>query len=123
MMVAGRIVACAGLSAGIVLVAMGYVHEVTFFGATIFVGIGNGITMPSSSAGAMSINPELAASAAGIAGAMVVGLGAILTAVTGMIVAASPTTIALLALMLASSFAGLGAALFIQHLNRQEHAA
>lgn len=123
MMVAGRIVACAGLSAGIVLAAMGYVHEVTFFGATIFVGIGNGITMPSSSAGAMSINPELAASAAGIAGAMVVGLGAILTAVTGMIVAASPTTITLLALMLASSFAGLGAALFIQHLDRQEHAA
>ena len=61
MMIAGRVVACAGLVAGLVLFASGYVNALTLFGATVFVGIGNGLTMPSSNAGALSVRAELAA--------------------------------------------------------------
>jgi Bcr/CflA subfamily drug resistance transporter len=64
MMIAGRLVACAGLLAGLALLLAGFVHPAALFGATIFVGIGNGLTMPSSNAGVLSVRPELAGSAA-----------------------------------------------------------
>jgi DHA1 family bicyclomycin/chloramphenicol resistance-like MFS transporter len=46
----------------------GFVHVVSLFGATVFVGIGNGLTMPSSTAGALSVKPDLAGSASGLSG-------------------------------------------------------
>lgn len=70
MMISGRIVACAGLIVGLVLFLAGFVNVISLFGATVFVGVGNGLTMPSSSAGAMSVRPELAGSASGLAGAV-----------------------------------------------------
>ena len=83
MMITGRIVACAGMLAGLGLYLADLIDPVSFFGATIFVGIGNGITMPSSNAGALSVRPALAGSAAGLSGALTVGLGAVLTSFTG----------------------------------------
>lgn len=72
MMLAGRIVACAGLLAGLIIILAGGVSPVLFFGSTVFAGLGNGITMPSSNAGAMSVRPRLAGSAAGLNGALTV---------------------------------------------------
>ena len=83
MMISGRVVACAGLLVGFVVVSMGYLNEFTLFGACVFVGIGNGITMPSSSSGALSVRPKLAGSASGLSGALVVAGGAAVSAITG----------------------------------------
>ncbi len=66
MMIAGRIVACTGLVLGIGMFLAGFVHVISLFGATVFVGIGNGLTMPSSAAGALSVKPDLAGSASGL---------------------------------------------------------
>lgn len=117
-MLMGRIVACGGLLVGIVLFAGGATHEFYLFGATIFVGIGNGITMPSSNAGAMSVRADLAGSASGLSGALTVGGGAILTWVSGAIVTESTGALGLLWMMFCASFLGLLCALWVLFLDR-----
>ena len=75
MMIGGRIVACLGLILGLLVLAAGVLHELTLFGACVCVGIGNGITMPSSSSGALSVRPTLAGRASGLSGALTVAGG------------------------------------------------
>lgn len=118
MLVAGRVTACAGLAVGLALVALGHVSEATVFGATIFVGIGNGMTMPSAHSGVMSVRPDLAGSAAGLAGAMNVGGGAVLTTLAALIVTETTGAFGLLAMMLVVSALGLVAAVFVAWAER-----
>ena len=106
MMLAGRVAACLGLAAGLALTGFGILSPFTFFGSTILVGLGNGLTMPSSNAGALSVRPDLAGTAAGVNGALIVALGALLTSAAGAVMEMSPTPQALLATMLALSLAG-----------------
>jgi len=120
LMIAGRISACAGLSAGLAIFLAGYVHELFLFGATIFVGIGNGLTMPSTSVGAMSVRPRLAGSAAGLSGALTVAGGAIITFLTGVIINEQNGVYVLLAMMLACSVLGLLAALAVRRLDQRD---
>lgn len=112
MMIAGRVIACTGLSCGLALVLLGTVTPLTYFGSTIFVGLGNGITMPSSNAGAVSVRPKLAGTAAGFNGALTVASGAVLTTLTGVLVGGDSAAATLLGLMLTASFLGLLAALW-----------
>ena len=109
-MLMGRIFACLGLAAGLILVAMGHLSPLLYFGSTIFVGLGNGMTMPNSNAGAMSVQPRLAGSAAGISGALTVLGGALLTTGTGLALSGQPSPMLLLGLMLLASLMGLLAA-------------
>ena len=118
MMISGRVVACAGLFAGLVVVSMGYLNEFTLFGACFFVGIGNGITMPSSNSGALSVRPKLAGSASGLSGALVVAGGAAVSAITGSVLTEENATYGLLGTMLVSSALGLGAALYVLCVDR-----
>jgi len=122
MMISGRIVACAGLTVGLVLVLAGIVNVISLFGATVFVGLGNGLTMPSSSAGAMSVRPELAGSASGLSGALTVGGGAVLSSITGAILTEENGAYALLGMMLLSSLMALVAALYVLRTDRRERA-
>ncbi len=120
MMIAGRLVACTGLLVGLLLLASGITHVLLLFGPTIFVGIGNGLTTPSSSAGALSVNPQLAGSASGLAGALTVASGALLTPIASVAVAGDGGATALLAVMLSTSALGLAAALFVFWVERRE---
>lgn len=114
MMIAGRIVACTGLLAGLALYFAGIVHVLSIFGATIFVGVGNGLTMPSSNAGALSVKPHLVGSAAGLSGALTVAGAAVLATVTGAVLSEENAAPALLAMMLLSSAMALVAALYVR---------
>src|SRR3546814_6248539 len=58
LMIAGRLVACGGLVLGLALLLLGIVQAVTLFGACVLVGLGNGVTIPGSSAGALSVRPD-----------------------------------------------------------------
>ena len=120
MMIAGRIVGCAGLVAGLVLFLAGFEHALSLFGATLMVGIGNGLTMPSCSAGTMSVRPKLAGSAAGLAGALTVGGGAVLTSITAAIVTEATGAYALLGMMLVCTAMALVAALHVLRVDRCE---
>lgn len=119
MVMAGRLIACAGSAIGLLLVLAGYVNVLTIFGAAVVVGVGNGVTKPSGIAGAMSVRPALAGSAAGLLGAMTVGGGAIITTISGAILTESNSPYALLGLMLACSFIALLAALYVVKIDRE----
>ncbi len=120
MMIAGRIVGCAGLMMGLALFLAGFENALALFGATLFVGIGNGLTMPSCSAGTMSVRPKLAGSAAGLAGALTVAVGAILTSITAAIVAGETGAYALMGMMLICTALALAAALQVRWIDRIE---
>ena len=115
MMIAGRVVACAGPGAGLILFATGVTHELALFGATIFVGIGNGLTMPAANVGVMNVRADLAGTASGLSGAMTVAGGAVLTWMAGALVNAETGAVTLLSLMLGASFMGLLSALWAAH--------
>lgn len=120
MMITGRVVACVGLMAGLALFFGGFVHVASLFGATVFVGLGNGLTMPSANAGALSVRPRLAGSASGLKGALTVGGGAVLSSITGIILTKQHGAYQLLGLMLFCALMGLIAALYVRHIDRCE---
>jgi Bcr/CflA subfamily drug resistance transporter len=120
MMIAGRSIAVAGLSLGLGLFLAGYAHGVTLFFATVFVGVANGVSMPSVNAGAISIRPGLAGSAAGLMGASAVGSGALLTTLTGFLLESGDAAIRLLGALLACSLLALAAACYVRLIDRRE---
>lgn len=119
LMLVGRMVACIGLTCGLVLLALGIQTPLLYFASTVFVGIGNGITTPGANTGAMSVRPDLAGSAAGLSGAMVIAGGAVLTGLTGQVLTEQNGAWMLVSLMLASSTLGLICALWARRLGIQ----
>ncbi len=120
MMIAGRVSACVGLTAGLALYTAGFVNVASFFGATIFLGFGNGLTIPSSNAGALSALPNLTGSASGLSGALTVGGGALLMTITSTILTERNAAYAVLGMMLLCAFIGLIAALYVRQMDRNE---
>jgi len=120
MMIAGRSIAVSGLSLGLALFLAGYAHGLTLFFATIFVGVANGISMPSVNSGAISVRPGLAGSAAGLIGASAVGSGAVLTTLTGQLLENGDAAIRLLGALLACSLLSLAAAFYVRLIDRRE---
>lgn len=120
LMIWGRVTACAGLAGGLIFLMFDVVGVYTYFGAVIFVGIGNGLTLPACTVGAMSVRPKLAGSAAGLSGALMVGGGAVMTSITGNLLTPQNGAWLLLAIMLASSFLGLLAAFFVRRIDLRE---
>ncbi|WP_299985594.1 multidrug effflux MFS transporter [uncultured Ruegeria sp.] len=118
MILYGRVVASAGPFCGLLLFVGNMGSVWVFFGSAICVGFGNGLTNANATAGAMSVRPELAGSAAGLSGAMIVALGAILTMVTGTFVSPENGPYLVLSMMCGSSFAGLLAVLYVRRLDR-----
>ena len=120
MMIYGRIVACTGLIMGLALFLAGFVHPLSLFGATMFAGIGNGLTLPSANAGALSVRPKLSGSASGLSGALTVGGGAMLTSITGAILTVENGAYQLLGMMLLCALTALVAALFVRQIDQSE---
>jgi Bcr/CflA subfamily drug resistance transporter len=107
MILAGRLVAVGGLGLGALCFALGLSHPVLLFAATLSVGLGNGFTLANTHAGALSVRPDLAGSAAGLAGAMQLLGGAALTSVTLAWLGGGVSALRLLALMIAVALAAL----------------
>ncbi len=118
MMLTGRLVSFLGLSIGLVFLLSGLVHVATFFGATLFVGLGNGLTSPSCHAGVVSVEPKLAGSASGLTGAVTLGCGALLTSGVGALVRGPAAAEILLAVLVTLSLLGLAAAFFVRRMDR-----
>lgn len=120
LIVIGRCAACLGPLAGLIGLWLGMLSPQLVFGSTIFVGLGNGLTIPASNAGALSVHPRLAGSAAGISGALTVALGAGLTRLTGQMITLPNPAAILLGLIALSGAAGLVAALLARHLRSED---
>lgn len=122
MMILGRLTAFGGLVLGLLFLAAGVVSVYTYFGCVIFVGLGNGLTLPACTVGAMSVRPRLAGSAAGLSGALMVAGGAVLTTLTGAVLTPQNAAWMVLAIMLASAFLGLLTAYYVRYIDRIEGA-
>lgn len=119
LMLIGRLCPMIGLSIGLILSLFLPMTPALLFVTTLSVGLGNGLTMPSANAGAMSVNAELAGSAAGLSGAMNVGTGAVLTAIAGALVTIWPSPQFLIVLMLLTSSVALAMVLWLRRLEPQ----
>lgn len=116
LMLAGRVVACIGLVLGLIFLTVGIASPQVFFTCTAFVGIGNGMTMPGSNTGAMSVRKELSGSAAGLNSSLIVASGAVMTALTGAILTEENGAKTLLFLMLFTACCGLSLAIWARFL-------
>lgn len=117
-MLAGRVIALAGLTAGLVAATALPPEPLSLFAFTIFIGLGNGLTTPSANAGALSVIPDLAGTASGMTGALTVGTGAVATTLIGWAMTGLPTPTAFLTILLAIKFASLLSALLAWRLSR-----
>jgi MFS family permease len=117
-LVIARLLTCIGLSIGLALSLSGTTEVLALFGPCIFVGIGNGLTMPAANSGAMSVRSDMVGTAAGLAAAMRISGGALIGSISGLFIARSPTIHMLFALMLASAVFALVAALWAAILGR-----
>jgi len=120
MMISGRVIGNLGVLLALVLFASGVSHVAALFGPLVLVGVGNGVTMPSCNAGILSVQPKLAGSAAGLAGALTISGGALLTTVTGLIVTEQTGAFGLLGMMLACTLISLTASLAVYGIDRRE---
>jgi DHA1 family bicyclomycin/chloramphenicol resistance-like MFS transporter len=119
MILIGCVVTSLGLTLLAVLTLAGLSGPVVFFGLTIFMGLGNGICLPNANAGILSVRPELAGTASGLGGAILIGGGAALAALAGVLLGPGSSEMPLILLMLASSVASVVAILFVMHRARQ----
>ncbi|MGD9915891.1 MAG: multidrug effflux MFS transporter [Rhizobiaceae bacterium] len=118
MMFAGNVVTAAGLALAMALFAVGISHPLALFGPSIFLGIGNGITLPNANAGIVSARPDLAGSASGLGGALQMGGGAVLSFATGAALSPQSGPYPMLALMLASALLALVSTFYIMRHTR-----
>ncbi|MEM8555301.1 MAG: multidrug effflux MFS transporter [Pseudomonadota bacterium] len=117
MVVLGCVIAAAGMALPLALFYAGHESILVFFGSMVFVGLGNGITLPNATAGMLSVRPRLAGTASGLGGAMMIGGGAALSALAGALLDESTGALPLLWVMWLSSIAGL---LCIAYVLRRE---
>ena len=115
----GTLVTLFGMSLAIMLIWVGVMHPLAFFGPMLTVGFGNGMVLPNSNAGMLSVRPSLAGSASGLGGAIMLGGGAGLAAVTGALLTPQSGPYPLLYLMLATSILALITILYVMRIARR----
>jgi len=90
MVLAGALFSTTGMVVLALLAFAGHDGPTVFFSLMVCVGLGNGLLMPNANAGMLSVRPNLAGSAAGLGGAFMIGGGAALSALAGVVL--DPTT-------------------------------
>jgi DHA1 family bicyclomycin/chloramphenicol resistance-like MFS transporter len=103
MILIGTLVSTTGLVLSLLLHLAGFAHPLVFFGFMVPLGFGNGMVMPNATSGTLSVRPQLAGSASGLGGALMIGGGAALSALSGTLLSTETGAWPLLALMVASS--------------------
>ena len=108
-----------GLSLSMVCSYIGYGTVETFFGFMIFVGLGNGLTIPNATAGMLSVRPHLAGTASGLGGAMMIAIGAALSTLAGAFLVPGSNEMPLLMLMWLSSLSGVAVIIYVGQRNKK----
>ncbi len=107
MIAGGTIVTVIGLGAALLVDLAGYHVPLTFFGFMVFVGLGNGLVIPNSMAGMLSVRPNLAGTASGLGGSIMIGGGAALSTLAGILLENGEGATPLLWLMTLTSAASV----------------
>lgn len=113
MILAGSIGSAAAMALALLIDLGAGAGPVGFFGCVSLVGIGNGLVMPNSSAGLLSVRPHLAGTASGMGGAIMIGGGAGLSALAGVVLNAGGDATPLILLMCLSAAFGVLSILYV----------
>ena len=116
MVLAGAAIATGGMALSLCAALSGISHPLAFFGMCSLVGVGNGLTLPNATAGMLSVRPRLAGSASGIGGAIIIGAGSGLSALSGSLLSTESGHYPLVIIMLTSSTLSLLVALYVIHV-------
>ena len=118
MMILGTAVTVIGVLISITLFSAGNYHPASLFVPMLIVGIGNGMSLPSANAGAVSVRSDLAGSASGLTGCLQVGGGAALSFLAAYFLGPNTGPFPMLAIMLASAVTSLVASALIYQAPR-----
>ena len=122
MMLSGNALALVAMIASLILFFVGIDHPLSLFLPAGLVGVGNGLALPSTNAGIVSVRPHLAGSASGLGGALQIAGGAALSVMAGLLISRETGPYPLLWLMVISSFASVLTSLYVRSVSRrQEH--
>lgn len=99
------------------LLFLGVIHPLALFGPMFLSSFSNGFVMPNTISGALSVRPELAGTASGINGSLMVFIGAAATVIVGTVIHLGGWPFVLI--MLAFAIAALAAGMWANHLERQ----
>ena len=118
MLLQGSWITSLGLLLSLFIFWLGFGSATVFFGCMIIAGIGNGMVLPNANAGLLSVRPSLAGSASGIGGAIMLGVGAFLAYLAGLISTEHVGPYPLMYLMVFTAFASLFIVNYIIFLER-----
>lgn len=119
MILIGAAVCTLGILGSLITFATHTASAESFFAFITFLGLGNGLQLPNAVAGSLSVRPDLAGTASGLGGALLIGGGAILSAFSGSVLTPESGAEPLLYVMLASAIASILAALWVVRRERQ----
>ncbi len=115
----GCMIITGGLSVSILIIWFGAGSQNLFFGFMTMVGLGNGLAIPNGTAGALSVRPHLAGTAAGLSGAIMLIGGAALSGLAGVLLTPENGEITLLLIMMLSAAGGIVAMMVVVWRDRQ----
>lgn len=118
MVLAGNLITTVGLLVLLALTLAGITGPLVFFGLMMTMGVGNGVGLPNANAGILSVRPEVAGTASGLGGAIIIGGGAGLASLAGVLLPPGSTEMPLILLMLASSVCSVLAILAVMRRAR-----
>ncbi|WP_146590823.1 multidrug effflux MFS transporter [Puniceibacterium confluentis] len=115
----GTLFNAAGIALNLIVMATDYGSVTSFFGFVIFVGLGNGMSIPNATAGMLSVRPHLAGTASGLGGAIMIGGGAALSALAGALLKPGTGAWPLLWIMFITSLLAIACIRFVIWRERQ----
>lgn len=115
----GSMITTVGMSLSILIYAVGLTHPLTFFGLVTTVGLGNGMIIPNAIAGTLSVRPHLAGTASGLGGAIMVGGGAAMSVLAGVILPLGTGPYPLQILMVITSIGSTLSVIYVMRRDRQ----
>jgi DHA1 family bicyclomycin/chloramphenicol resistance-like MFS transporter len=113
MVLYGTLITTASIGLLALVTAAGLSGPVVFFVLTMPMGVGNGLCLPNANAGILSVRPDLAGTASGLGGAIMIGGGAGLAALAGHLLGPGSSEMPLILLMLATSVGSVIAILMV----------
>lgn len=113
MILIGAGICAIGVFISLMTFLAGRATPLNFFAMISFLGFGNGLQLPNSIAGSLSVRPHLAGTAAGLGGFMYIGGGAVLSAFAGSVLTEESGGTPLLVIMLCAALSSIAAALWV----------
>lgn len=119
MILIGNVLALAATVLPPLLYLAGLFGPAEIFIPLMLTGLANGLSLPSAVSGAISVRPDIVGAASGLSGAGQIGMGAILSALGGAVIAGRETPLSIYAIMTVAALVSLVVAVEIYRRNRR----